>query len=247
MLDFNSSSLFAERVNRFADAAIADAPEEKRSYLGCSALGGPCERAAQYEALHAMGEIAGPQPDPRLRRIYWRGQEAESWCARWMRMAGFLLVTEDASTGSQFEVLFLDGFLRGHADGLLLHWRRKEQAPCAFPALWECKCLGAKGWRQLAREKLRKAYPKYYAQVQLYMNGLRLERCVLTALNADTMELHHELVPYDEGIAREMLARAERVRTACALGEMLPRQSSRETDVMCRFCNFSDICWRKDA
>ena len=45
MIDFNSRSALAGRINWLIDRAIDNAPEEQRTYLGCSMIGDPCERA----------------------------------------------------------------------------------------------------------------------------------------------------------------------------------------------------------
>ena len=49
MIDLNSRSALADRINWHIDHAIDVMPEEKRTYLGCSSLGGLCERAVQYD------------------------------------------------------------------------------------------------------------------------------------------------------------------------------------------------------
>lgn len=241
MIDLNSSSCFSDRVNWFVDRAMDARPDKKRDYLGVSAVGGHCERAVQYNALAIQGFIEGKVFEPRVRRIFHRGHQAEDWCVDWMRKAGFLLVNKD-NDGNQFEVTFLDGYLRGHCDGIIAHFVGGE-SPVDLPALWECKCLGSRGWNGLKRDGVRKAYPAYHAQVQLYMYGLELERCVFTALNADTMEMHHELVFADAEEARRMLMRVERIRQAIEHRELLPRGAATETDFTCKFCDYKEMCW----
>lgn len=44
-------------------------------------------------------------------------------------------------------------------------------SPIALPALWECKCLATKYWRQAVKEKVKNSHSKYLAQMQLYMCG----------------------------------------------------------------------------
>ena len=45
-----------------------------------------------------------------------------------------------------------DGLFRGHADGILVSG--PELAGMGFPAIWEHKALGAKGWRAIERNGL---------------------------------------------------------------------------------------------
>ena len=69
----------------------------------------------------------------------------------------------------------------------------------AYPALWENKCLGNKSWRDLEKTGLAVAKPVYAAQVAIYQTYLELHEhpAIFTALNADTMEIYTELVPFD--------------------------------------------------
>ena len=49
MLDFNFQSLLSDRICFLVDAANDVCGEPHRSYLGCSAIGGECERAVYCE------------------------------------------------------------------------------------------------------------------------------------------------------------------------------------------------------
>jgi hypothetical protein len=95
----------------------------------------------------------------------------------------------------------------------------------AYPALWECKCLGNKSWRELEKKGLAVAKPVYAAQVAIYQAYLELHEhpAIFTALNADTMEIYTELVPFDAALAQRMSDRAVKVITATEAGELLPR------------------------
>lgn len=244
LIDLNSRTALSDRINWHLDAAIDSATEPRRVYLGCSVLGGACERAVQFEALGTLFGAELPNVFPaRIRRIFRRGHEAENWCIEWMRAAGFILLTEE-NNGGQFTVEFCKGRVRGHADGILCLWRGEGAEPMPLPALWEAKCLGAKGWRALVKDGVRAAYPQYFAQMQLYMGGLRLERGLITLLNADTMDIHHELVAFDKTAFDGLISRAERVLVACDAHEWIPRCASTEADLRCRLCRHSTLCWR---
>lgn len=92
------------------------------------------------------------------------------------------------------------------------------------------------------RQKVR-ALLKYWYQMQLYMMGLHLERGLITCVDADTMELYHELVPYDEGEAMKMLQRATRIVQATDAGELLPRAELTPAAMACRMCRVAKLCW----
>lgn len=241
LLDLNSKSAWAvtDRVNWHIDAGQAKAIEkqEARDYLGASILGDACERAVFYN-------LTAKKPQaPRIERIFERGRWGEGYVTGLLRQAGFLLLCVDPDTGRQFAVSLFDGRVKGHADGILVLWRGADMSPVELPALWECKVLGSKGWKQLVKEGAQKAYPKYFGQVQIYMNGLGLPRALLTAVNADTMELHHEVIPFDAVRADQLISRAGRILLAVDAGEIPPRGNPASTDWRCKMCDHRAMCW----
>jgi hypothetical protein len=222
------------------DQAIVaeNAKQAPRTYLGASLIGESCLRKLQYEYFNTPKD----KPfDGHILRIFHRGHQAELWMIDWLRAAGFDLRTERQG-GGQFGFSAADGKLRGHADGVFLGGP-DEFAP--WPRLWESKCLGSKGWNKLHKEKLKKAYPVYYAQVQLYMAYFQLtdNPTLFTALNADSMEVYAESVPFDAACAQDMSDKAVTVLSACAAGEQLPRVAHREDWFECKYCDYSVRCW----
>lgn len=242
MLDFNSSSSLSGRLSALVDLALEverDATPP-RDYLGASRLGGPCERQLQFEYAQAPVDPGKAFPG-RLLRIFERGHRTEEMVIRWLRLAGFILRTEGAD-GRQFGFSVAGGRLRGHVDGVLIGG--PEGFAC--PALWENKCLGAKSWRELEKNGLAVAKPVYAAQVALYQSYLELHEhpALFTAINADSMEIYAELIPFDPGLAQRMSDRAVKVITATEAGELLPRSFADSTHFECRFCPWAERCWR---
>ena len=164
----------------------------------------------------------------------------EARAAAWLRGAGFVLVTDVA--GAQMAVSFLGGRVKGHVDGILAHFLGGD-SPLPLPALWECKCVGAKYWSEAVKHKIKKSHPQYLAQMQLYMGGLGLARGLIRMINADTLELNHELVEFEPDTFASLLARAERIVLACEAGEMLPKGKD-APDFICKMCRFSKVCWQ---
>lgn len=240
ILDFNSKHTLSDRFNELIDAAIDRNAkhESRREYLGGSAIGEPCARRLQYEYNDAPRDEGSGFP-PRTRRIFYRGHQCEDWAARWIRDAGFNLRTE--KHGRQFGFEDCDGRFKGHADGVII------EAPDGFkaPALWEHKTLGAKGFNQLKKHGIAKAYPKYAAQVATYQAYFQLAEnpAFFTALCADTMAIHLELVPFNQALAQECMDKAANILTACDHGETLPRITDDPTSFYCRFCPFQEVCW----
>ena len=239
IIDLNSRSDSINAVTQRMDQALVKwraSSEPRREYLGCSYLGYECDRKVQYTYLHGL------DADAQLLRIFDRGRWAEDYLADLIRRAGIALVTTQPG-GGQFEVSFLDGRVCGHADGIIAGSLDSDPLPFEVPTLWECKCLGDKGWKELVKAKLRRAKPHYFGQVQLYMAGLELNQCLFTALNGNTLELHHELVDFQPAVAEELLTRAARILMYTDAGELSARGFER-TDYRCRYCEHRTQCWR---
>jgi hypothetical protein len=244
-LDFNATASLSGQVTARIDRALqaARADETPRDYLGASRLGVECERALQFEYAKAPVDY-GRDFDGRMLRIFQRGHVMEDCMVDWLRDAGFDLRTRRAN-GEQFGFSDADGRLRGHIDGVIV------AGPDSFtyPALWENKCLGSKSWRDLQGKGLAVSKPVYAAQVALYQAHLELHEhpAIFTAINADTMEVYVERVPFNAALAQQMTDRAVRVITATEVGELLPRRFHDSTHFECRMCAWQDRCWRAQA
>jgi hypothetical protein len=240
VLDFNSHSALADRFVDLIDKAIDDAAqsETRREYLGGSAIGEPCLRRLQYEYQNAPKD-EGAGFEPRTRRIFHRGHQGEDWMAEWIRAAGFDLKTHKPS-GHQFGFEDCDGRFKGHIDGVIIDGPDGFK----FPALWENKVLGAKGFGQIVKHGVAKAYPKYAAQVATYQAYMQLAEnpAFFTVLNADTMEIHLELIPFDQALAQECADKAARIFTACDHEEVLPRITDDPASFACKWCPYKGVC-----
>ena len=244
-LDFNSGASVSGQVAALIDRGLqfARAQETPRNYLGASRLGVECERALQFEYAKAPVDY-GRDTQGRMLRIFQRGHVMEDCMVTWLRDAGFDLHTRQAN-GEQFGFSDADGRLRGHVDGVIV------AAPEGFatPALWENKCLGAKAWRDVESKGLAVSKPVYAAQIALYQAHLQLHEhpAIFTTINADSMEIYVERVPFNAALAQQMTDRAVRVITATDAGELLPRRFFEATHFECRMCPWQDRCWRTNA
>lgn len=237
MLDFNSRVTKEGRFVDLIDSAMLGQSERKREYLGASGIGENCARRIQYEYLGAEKD-EGSEFSARTLRIFHRGHQGEEWMAKWIRAAGFTLRTE--KQGRQFGFSDCDDRFKGHIDGVLIEGPNGY----AYPALWENKVLGSKGFNQLVKHGVAKAYPHYAAQVATYQAYMQLAEnpAFFTALNADTMEVHLELVPFNMTLAQSCADKAARILAACDHGETLPRASDDPESFVCRFCPFKGVC-----
>ena len=113
-----------------------------------------------------------------------------------------------------------------------------------YPAIWEHKALGAKGWRAIERDGLTGLYHVYAAQVALYQAYLDCTNPALfSVLNADTCERLNFLVPFDAQLAQVTSDRAVMVIEATRAGELLPRVTDNPDNWKCRGCAHFIRCW----
>lgn len=238
VLDFNrvnvaSSDLSTALGAILDEAALSRQREGRRDYLGASLIGSDCLRKIQYSWQSDSKEPA------RTRRIFERGHLFEDMMVRLLSEAGFRL--ERGTERCAFTAA--DGRFRGHADGAIV--AGPELPGMKWPALWEMKALGSRGWKNLQRDGLAKAYPAYAAQVAIYQAYMGLDEnpALFTAVNADTCEIIHLAVPYDAELAQATSDRAVMVIQATAAGELLERVASKPDDWRCKMCSWREKCW----
>lgn len=249
MLDFNSASSFNERVTAFIDEALATerAAQTPRHYLGASRIGHVCERALQYEYAQAPVDPGRELPG-RVLRVFEVGHALEDLAIRWLRLAGFDLYTRKRN-GEPFGFSLASGRIQGHVDGILNGG--PEALGLAYPALFECKTMNDKAWRETVKHGFALAKPTYAAQVAIYqaymeasIPGISQNPALFTAINKDSEELYFESVPFDGGLAQRTSDRAVRILQALDAGELLPRIATTPTHHECKACPWQDRCWR---
>ncbi len=100
-------------------------------------------------------------------------------------------------------------------------------------------------WRDIAKRGVVTAKPVYAAQIALYQAylGLTDAPALFTAINKDTCEIWHELVPFDAERAQAASDKAVRILKACDAGEQLPRHTADPEHFECRFCSWQERCW----
>lgn len=248
MLDFNHRPTLSESLTGRIDVALQTEAQARppRDYLGASRLGVACDRALQYEYLRVPVD-EGRSLAGRTLRIFAAGHVFETLAIDWLRAAGFELYTE-TSRGEQYGFSAVSGRLRGHVDGVLAGG--PESAGLSYPALWECKSLNARSWKEVVKRGVTLAKPVYAAQIALYqaylepqIPGISRNPALFTAINKDTAEIHFECVPFDGALAQQASDRGVRVLQACDAHELLPRISRDPSHQECRRCPWQDRCW----
>ena len=250
MLDFNHRPTFAEKLNELIDAALVAEQKSKpeRDYMGASRLGVSCQRALQYEFTHT------PKDEDfkgQTLRIFAAGHAFEDMAIHWLRAAGLELFTRKQN-GDAFGFSVAGGRIRGHVDGIISG--APAELGLTFPMLWECKSMNTKSWKETVKHGVAKSKPVYAAQIaiyQAYMEGSVAGICrnpaLFTAVNKDTAEIYHELVPFDAATAQAASDRAVMILRATETGEVMPRITLDPEYYECRFCSYRQRCWEGNA
>ncbi|OSM07372.1 hypothetical protein [Magnetofaba australis] len=252
MMDFNhQAGGIAPAINHLINVALEEENRQQtpRSYLGASRLGVECERALQFEYAHAPKD-PGKDFDGQLLRIFAAGHLFEDMAINWLRMAGFELFTTKGNrpNGEQFGFEAAGGRIQGHVDGILVSG--PKSVDMTYPALWECKSLNDKSWKDTVKRGVALSKPIYAAQIAIYqaymepeVPGIAANPALFTAINKDTSEIHHELVPFDSALAQKMSDKAVRILKATEAHELLPRITREQSHFQCRMCSYADRCW----
>ena len=248
MIDLNHGSGYrppsvVEAINGCIDAALVagNEAEPQRQYLGASRLGVACQRALQFEHSRTPKD-EGRDFDGRALRIFAAGHRFEDMSIHWLRAAGFDLRTHRRD-GGQFGFSAAGGRIKGHIDGVIV--AVPAGVPMALSALWEHKALNKKSWQDTVKRGVAVSKPVYAGQIALYQAYMGLPNPALfTALNKDTCELHHELVPFDAALAQALSDRAVNILRATDARELLPRHTTNPDHFECRMCSWRERCWR---
>ncbi|OBX73770.1 hypothetical protein A9308_00750 [Moraxella atlantae] len=218
-------------VNAIYAAIKAAHNETPRNYLGASIIGKPCARQLWQD----FRWVACPDYDGRLLRLFETGHLEEIRLTKNLRQAGLTVYDIDANTGQQFAIVMHGGHFRGHADGVCLGIK---DAPKTWHLL-EYKTHSQKSFDTLTAQGVEKAKPEHFAQMQIYMHGLKLTRAYYLARNKNTDELYGERIKYDPDFAERMIERAHRIIFA---NEPPAKISERPDWYLCKFCDYHCYC-----
>ena len=203
MLDFNHRPKLSEEISALIDKALTKENEQQtpRDYLGASRLGVSCNRALQFEYSETPKD-EGQNFSGKILRIFQAGHVFEELAIKWLRDAGFELVTNKPN-GDQFGFSVVGGKIRGHIDGVITS--APNELNLKFPMLWECKSFNNKSFNDTVKKGLAISKPIYAAQIAIYqaymessIDGISKNPTLFTAINKDTAELYFELIKFDQ-------------------------------------------------
>ena len=231
-----------EQISAIIDEAIVkkNAAQPRRAYIGASSLGEQCSRKIQYRYLNIpIDEDKGFSA--RTLRIFSLGHVIEDEMAKYIRMAGFDLRTEDKD-GKQFGFSVANGEIAGHIDGVICG----GPAAISYPCLWESKSANSKKFGEFVRVGVAKANPTYAAQIAIYQAYMDLTEnpALFTVFNKDSSEIYYELVPFDAELAQRVSDKAVNILTASKANDMLPRVAQNQDFYLCKMCEFQQTCWK---
>jgi len=247
MLDFNHHPTLSEKISDLIDKSLTQKHENQkpRNYLGGSRLGVKCNRALQFEYTNTPKD-EGQNFTGKILRIFQAGHVFEDLAIKWLRDAGFELIT-NKKNGDQFGFSVANGKIRGHIDGIIFN--APNSLDLSFPMLWECKSMNDKSFNETVKKGLVVSKPVYASQVavyQAYMEGsipnISENPALFTAINKDTAELYFELIPFVKSLAQRMSDKGVNILRATESHELLPRISNDPSYFECKFCPWQIRC-----
>lgn len=222
------SKILAAYVKKYGD-------EPPRPHLGASLIGKPCDRRLWLTFRWADRE----QFDGRMLRLFQSGHLEEPRFIEDLRMIGVEVHDKDPE-GSQWRVVALGGHFGGSMDGAGIG---VPEAPKTWHVL-EFKTASEKSFVKMKQDKVKKAKPEHYAQMQTYMGLTGMTRALYLMKNKNTDELHAERVEFDEKEFKRLMQRAEMIIKA---PEPPPRIAKDGSWYECKYCIFHSLCWKQEA
>jgi hypothetical protein len=141
----------------------------------------------------------------------------------------------DPETGRQWTCRDATGHFGGSADGIALGF---AEAPKSWHVT-EFKTHSAKSFAALQKHGVEKSKPQHWAQTQIYMHFLHIDRAFYLAVNKDTDDLYQERIHYDAALAGRLIEKAQRILAS----PRPPARISEHADwFMCKMCDHREAC-----
>ena len=206
---------------------VANADHKFRKHLGASVLGKECMRAVWYDFRWSVK----PNFDARMCRLFERGNLTEKRFVKWLTDAGVKVWYPNEENKEHFRIRHFGGHLGGTCDAIGKYLKKYF--------LIEFKTHNEKSFKKLLKEGVRKAKPEHYAQMQMYMQGLKLQFALYLAINKNDDSLYYEIVEYDNEEYIKLKKRSEFV----ILSDEPPMKiSNTKAFFKCKFCDKRYVC-----
>jgi hypothetical protein len=203
--------------------------QEHREHLGASLIGHDCDRHIWLSFRWATT----PTWEGRMLRLFDRGKREEAVVAEELRAIGVDLHTDE--NGKQIDCRDDTGHFGGSVDGI---GKGFPEAPKSW-AILEVKTHSAKSFTDMKKLGVAESKPQHYAQMQVYMGLLGVERALYFAVNKDNDEIYTEWVHFDAEAFDALRARAKRVIDSATPPAKL---SEDPAHYKCKGCTFFSLC-----
>lgn len=212
---------------RWAFAKQFGKREEQARTLRLSSIG-RCVRQQAYKLLNF--EENGKEIDARARMVFFMGDLTELSVVALAKAAG----CDISATGDKQQSVNIEGIV-GHPDGLL-HDSGKTY-------LLEVKSMSSFSFKEFERGTIDDGY-RY--QCNAYMEALKLDTCVIVALNKDAGVLAEQTISKDLVIVGDISERIAFLK-ACTPASLPPRPYHSDDrgflPWQCLYCPFWGTCW----
>ena len=205
-------------------------PFQHRPHLGGSQIGNSCERALWYQ----FRWMARPDFPGRVLRLFETGDREEFRLIENLRAVGVQVWARDPDTGAQFRAEEHGGHFALSVDGVGSGFEESNQSH-----LLEFKTMNQKAFDHISKHGLEKSKPIYWAQVQVGMHLMGLERAYFLAVNKNTDDIYGERVKLRVVEAQALLEKAGRIIFA----EAPPAKLSDDPAwYECKWCDHRAVC-----
>lgn len=234
---------------RAVDKALELESEQsgKRYYLGASLIGDPCSRKLWY----GFRKVLNPAFEAKTLRCFADGHTQEAEMARRLRLVpGIELWTTDPDrpgSNAQMGFALFGGHFKGHWDGVI---RGILEAPKTVH-IWEHKSTNETKFDKLTKmltEQDEKTVLEqwdyiYYAQAVLYMHMSDLTRHFMTVSTPGGRDYISLRTNENPKLAKELIQKAGSI----VFSDRAPPRAYNSPDFyLCKWCNFSSVCWGTD-
>ena len=212
-------------IGALIDRAHESVKQKPRAHLGASGLGHHCERWIWLSFRWAvLSEFPG-----RVLRLFRRGQLEEEQIIGDLRRIGIKI------GGDQTRVDF-GCHVSGSVDGIIESG--VPQAPNKRHVA-EFKTHSKKSFDDVVKNGVEKSKPMHYAQMQLYMFGLNIDRALYVAVCKDDDTYYTERVKLNKEFAEKLVKKGHRLATEDRLP---PPVSTDPSWYQCKFCDAHEFC-----
>lgn len=218
-------------IYNLVDLALERKAQESKSrdYIGGSVLGEECSAKMWWSYHHPK-----PITDARVNRIFRLGNIIEDEVIELLRMAGLTVYTE-MDNGDQFG--FVDGVVAGHIDGVVTGLPESTK-----PHLLEIKSAKSTRFKEFEKKGY-KCDSKYWTQIQVYMRKMNLDKALVVIYNKDTSELLFLRYDLEKRFADSKISRGKAI---AEMQEPPMRIATKPTFYKCKWCDYSEECWREE-